>query len=79
MKIFYVLSVTTTPKAWYGTSLLAKDCPRIRTAALGLHPQLAHERWQELELFDALLSQTRYVSEVALMVEKSLKHIGKPN
>ena len=28
----YVLSVTTTPKAWYGTSSLAKDCPRIRTA-----------------------------------------------
>ncbi len=44
----YVLSVTTTPKAWYGTSSLAKDCPRIRTA-LGLHPQQAHERWQELE------------------------------
>ena len=39
----YVLSVTTTPKAWYGTSSLAKECPRIRTA-LGLHPQLAHER-----------------------------------
>ena len=55
----YVLSVTTTPKAWYGTSSLAKDCPRIRTA-LGLHPQLAHERWQELDLFDALLNQTRY-------------------
>lgn len=68
----YVLSVTTTPKAWYGTSLLAKDCPRIRTA-LGLHPQLAHERWQELELFDALLNQTRYVGEIGLDGGKEFK------
>lgn len=68
----YVLSVTTTPKAWYGTSLLAKDCPRIRTA-LGLHPQLAHERWKELELFDALLNQTRYVGEIGLDGGKEFK------
>ena len=68
----YVLSVTTTPKAWYGTSSLAKDCPRIRTA-LGLHPQLAHERWQELELFDSLLNQTRYVGEIGLDGGKEFK------
>lgn len=68
----YVLSVTTTPKAWYGTSLLTKDCSRIRTA-LGLHPQLAHERWQELELFDALLNQTRYVGEIGLDGGKEFK------
>lgn len=68
----YVLSVTTTPKAWYGTSLLAKDCSRIRTA-LGLHPQLAHERWRELELFDALLNQTRYVGEIGLDGGKEFK------
>ncbi|HDR1266996.1 TPA: TatD family hydrolase [Pasteurella multocida] len=68
----YVLSVTTTPKAWYGTSLLSKDCPRIRTA-LGLHPQLAHERWQELELFDALLNYTRYVGEIGLDGGKEFK------
>ena len=61
----YVLSVTTTPKAWRGTSALAKGCPRIRTA-LGLHPQLAHERHRELALFEALLPETRYVGEVGL-------------
>ncbi|MGN6836621.1 Qat anti-phage system TatD family nuclease QatD, partial [Neisseria sp. P0022.S010] len=60
------------PKAWYGTSSLAKDCPRIRTA-LGLHPQLAHERWQELDLFDALLNQTRYVGEIGLDGGKEFK------
>lgn len=61
----YVLSVTTTPKAWEGTSALARDCPRIRTA-LGLHPELAHERFREIELFDSLLPKTRYVGEVGL-------------
>ena len=59
----YVLSVTTTPSAWQGTSRLARH--RIRTA-LGLHPQLAHERKAELGLFDELLPQARYVGEIGL-------------
>lgn len=62
-KGIYVLSVTTTPSAWHGTRHLER--PRIRTA-LGLHPQLAHERRSELKLFDELLSETRYVGEVGL-------------
>lgn len=61
----YVLSVTTTPKAWRQTSSLAKNCPRIRTA-LGLHPQLAHERHHELPLFEGLIGETNYVGEVGL-------------
>jgi len=61
----YVLSVTTTPKAWRGTVALTKGHDRIRTA-LGLHPQIAHERVNELPLFDALLPETRYVGEIGL-------------
>ncbi|ORS97051.1 TatD family hydrolase, partial [Escherichia coli] len=61
----YILSVTTTPKAWHGTSLLAKESQRIRTA-LGLHPQIAHQRSHELDLFDSLLSETKYVREIGL-------------
>ncbi len=61
----YVLSVTTTPSAWKGTSALAAGAPRIRTG-LGLHPQLAHERKRELELFERLLPETRYVGEIGL-------------
>jgi TatD DNase family protein len=61
----YVLSVTTTPSAFPGTSSLANGAGRIRTA-LGLHPQLAHERRSELALFERLLPQTRYVGEVGL-------------
>jgi TatD DNase family protein len=61
----YVLSVTNTPSAWQGTSSLADGAKRIRTA-LGLHPQLAHERKPELVLFDKLIPQARYVGEVGL-------------
>ena len=60
----YVLSVTTTPSAWRGTVSRAQG-KRTRTA-LGLHPQLAHERERECALFEALLPDVRYVGEVGL-------------
>ncbi len=60
-----VLSVTTTPSAWRGTNALAKGEERISTA-LGLHPQIAHERKGELRLFDELLPHTPYVGEIGL-------------
>jgi TatD DNase family protein len=61
----YVLSVTTTPKAWKQTAALANGKKHIRTA-LGMHPQLAHERSTEIALFEHLLDQTRYVGEIGL-------------
>jgi TatD DNase family protein len=61
----YVLSVTTTPKAWRKTVMLGRNRRFIRTA-LGLHPELAHERFRELPLFEALLGETRYVGEIGL-------------
>lgn len=61
----YVLSVTTTPSAWRGTSALVANGPRIRTA-LGLHPQIAHQRMSELEMFDKYLSEAPYVGEIGL-------------
>lgn len=45
--------------------MLADGHDRIRTA-LGLHPQIAHERIGELGLFDSLIDETRYVGEVGL-------------
>lgn len=61
----YVLSVTTTPKAFLGTFKLERIQGRIRTA-LGLHPQLAHLRYGELELFDSLLPRAKFVGEIGL-------------
>ena len=60
-----VLSVTTTPNAWKGTRALAGSGDQIETA-LGLHPQIAHERLSELPIFDQLLRQVRYVGEIGL-------------
>ncbi|WP_372943997.1 Qat anti-phage system TatD family nuclease QatD, partial [Shewanella sp.] len=34
--------------------------------ALGLHPQLAHQRHNELPLFDLLCNETRYIGEIGL-------------
>lgn len=61
----YVLSVTTTPTAWRKTAELASGTKRIQTA-LGLHPQLAHERIGELALFDELVLEAGYIGEVGL-------------
>ena len=61
----YILAVTTTPSAWEGTSALVANVSRIRVA-LGLHPQLAHERRTEIDLFDSLLHNSRYVGEIGL-------------
>jgi TatD DNase family protein len=61
----HVLSVTTTPSAWRGTTALSEGSKYVH-AALGLHPELAHERRFELELFDQLLAETKYVGEIGL-------------
>lgn len=60
-----VLSVTTTPSAWTMTASLASDAERVHTA-LGLHPQIAHERHGELALFDSLLPNVEWVGEIGL-------------
>jgi TatD DNase family protein len=59
----HVLSVTTTPSAWPGTAALGGGTV---ITALGLHPQLAHERKSELSLFDHILPDCTYVGEVGL-------------
>lgn len=60
-----VLSVTTTPSAWPGTSKLADGRPVIRTA-IGLHPQIAAERKHEIRLFERYLPETQFVGEIGL-------------
>lgn len=64
-KGLYVLSVTTTPQAYIGSNRLVSGCKRIKTA-LGLHPELAHLRYEELGIFDVLLPQVKYVGEIGL-------------
>lgn len=61
----YVLSVTTTPSAWRVSQRLLERSGRIRVA-LGLHPQIAHERRGEIDLFQELIGDARYVGEIGL-------------
>lgn len=71
-KGLYVLSITTTPKAYIGTNRLVSNSKRIKTA-LGLHPELAHIRHGELDIFDMLLPQVEYIGEVGLDGGKDYK------
>ena len=75
-KNMYVLSVTTTPRAWNGTSILANGNDRISTS-LGLHPQLAHERYNELDIFDDILPKARFIGEVGLDGGKNYRRYYK--
>src|SRR3546814_4711414 len=59
------LAVTTAPKAFPRNRQLAMHSEFVRVG-LGLHPQLVEERAGELDLFERLLSETRYVGEVGL-------------
>lgn len=59
------LAVTTTPKAFRQNQRLSRDKEFVRVG-LGLHPHLAIERGNELPLFEALLTETRYVGEIGL-------------
>lgn len=61
----YTLAVTTTPRAWRRNHELTSATRHVR-AALGLHPQLVADHGGEIELFEALLPETRYVGEVGL-------------
>lgn len=61
----FTLAVTTTPKAWTRNLELTKSTKHVR-AALGLHPQLVGKRAAEIDLWEELLPQTRYVGEVGL-------------
>jgi TatD DNase family protein len=61
----YVLSVTTTPKAWDITNKISSANSKIKTA-LGFHPQLANQRYNEIELFDEILPKAKYIGEIGL-------------
>jgi len=69
---FYILSVTTVPSAFEGTRNLTHGIKNCRTA-LGLHPQLAHQRKNELAIFDQLIGETRYIGEIGLDGSRGFK------
>lgn len=61
----YILSVTTTPRAFPMMRRLTRNMPRI-LVGLGLHPELVSTRHAEADLFPVLLGETDYVGEVGI-------------
>lgn len=61
----FTLLVTTSPKAWIATSKRMKIFNNIQTA-LGLHPEIAHLKYDELSLFIENIKKTRFIGEIGL-------------
>ena len=60
-----ILAVTTTPRAYEKELTMLKPYPNIRVA-LGLHPQLVSDRYEELALVEKSVSNAKYIGEVGL-------------
>ena len=60
-----VLAVTTTPKAWTQNRQWTEKS-RYVYSALGLHPELVGERFEEVALLEDYMDQTRLVGEIGL-------------
>ena len=59
------LAVTTTPKAWPQNRRWAQASPYVHTA-VGLHPELVGERFQEIDLLERCIAETRLIGEIGL-------------
>jgi TatD DNase family protein len=61
----HTLAVTTTPRAWDRNNVLASKTKHVK-AALGLHPQIVGTHGHEIDLWETLLPNARFVGEVGL-------------
>lgn len=61
----YTIAVTNTPSVFFYTQEITQNSKYVR-AALGLHPELAAQRKNEISLFYDLINQTRYIGEIGL-------------
>ena len=61
----YTIAVTNTPSVFFYTKKITQNSKYVR-AALGLHPELAAQRSNEIGLFYDLIDQTKYIGEVGL-------------
>lgn len=61
----YTISVTNAPSVFKKTCEITQGCKFIKTA-LGFHPELAKQRYHEIESFAEFISETKYIGEVGL-------------
>jgi TatD DNase family protein len=67
----YTIAVTNTPSVFDYTYNLTKHTKYIRTA-LGLHPELASQRINELSIFKDRIHFTKYIGEIGLDFRKEV-------
>lgn len=61
----FTLAVTTSPRAWAATSKVFKEFNNIKVA-LGLHPEIADTKFNELELLLSSIPKSRFIGEVGI-------------
>jgi TatD DNase family protein len=62
---YFTLAVTTSPRAWIATKKVFSGYNNIEIG-LGLHPEIAAEKFNELELLLASVSQSNFIGEVGI-------------
>lgn len=61
----YTIAVTNSPTVFHYTKKICENKNYIKPA-LGLHPELAHVRYDEIKYFEKLINDTKYIGEVGL-------------
>ena len=61
----FTLAVTTSPKAWVATSQVFKGHENIKVA-LGLHPEVADQKFNELNLLLSSIHEADFIGEVGI-------------
>lgn len=61
----YTIAVTNAPSVFFYTKKITENSKYIR-AALGLHPELAVQRKNEITQFIELVTETKYIGEIGL-------------
>ncbi len=61
----FTLAVTTSPRAWVATSQVFKGHENIKVA-LGLHPEVADQKFNELDLLLSSIHKANFIGEVGI-------------
>ncbi len=61
----FTLAVTTSPRAWVATSQVFKGHNNIKVA-LGLHPELADQKFNELDLLLSSIHKADFIGEIGI-------------
>lgn len=61
----FTLAVTTSPRAWIATTKIFAPYENIKVA-LGLHPEIAEKKQNELDLLLDSISQSKFIGEIGI-------------